>query len=404
MIRMLIARGMKTQPELEDAKNWSYCWPCSHDILQIWECFMQDGCDIQDCTVPHKTTVEHPDILACVAVDEKMAELKAQQLRSWSVGEGIQQMKSVAQLQKLVEENGTDVRNARDRIGSSLVKLAAVNNRADVLEWLWNTHGVDINAKDSSRRNALNYCQQSGSLQAARAVVEMIAARKVRNFCMDRYIRVKNLRRARTRRALLRASVTKLQAMSRGRSARRTYGPLLQEKRATWEAFTGKWKGVIAALGDPGSRKQFLWTEERFKHDLALEWASEEQEPAVSTAVAAAGPGGRGVPGHVPQEGGAAGAGEPHLRAEQAPQALRGAGLRDKAGRWAAHSVDAAEARGLAAAPAGKSFLSLCILLHYSRHLPVLLLLLLGLLYAGLVCLEARPRESLRQSDRSSMQ
>jgi hypothetical protein len=229
--------------------------------------------------------------------EKRFDALKQMQRNGWDVCIKLQQGTPVAELQELVESNYTllgNLKTIRSRTGASVMELAALTDRADVIEWLHVKHGVSIRSvvaaegaicpKPHHEQALWKLCRKAGSRRAAQTVFELSSADTVRWFCVDRYRRRRFLRRYR--------AAALLQAHHRGRQVRAVYGAALQSKRGSWGSFVSVWRNVLWSLHTgqkqdrlhrvhAGLQRQkncqgFSWAEVKFQFDLSIEEDEED--------------------------------------------------------------------------------------------------------------------------------
>ena len=129
--------------------------------------------------------------------------------------------------------------------------VAALNNRADVIEWLHDEHNIDMQVKDSSGESIANLAQISGSTTAKKRVMDIISHKIIANACF-RFIRLRQLRKLLTRR---RKAATVIQSQIRRYLVYRRYGKYLKSTLGTWGEFESAWGKLLSYLRytDPSS-------------------------------------------------------------------------------------------------------------------------------------------------------
>ena len=212
------------------------------------------------------------------AASERLEKLKADQRKQWEIFDAIVAGKSIEFLSTLAVEGGTS--QLKDRSGRSLMEVAAVHDRGDFILWLHREHQMDIRAVNREGLSVLLLCRRAGSLGAAKVVADAIGGDTVRAFCWRHFHRRRALRAARAAQQLRVASAVKVQSCVRGRLVRNKYAPLLREVKGSWNAFLGKWGGVLSALKEINTHrpKPFSWAEQKFKYDMAVDVSDQDIE------------------------------------------------------------------------------------------------------------------------------
>ena len=212
---------------------------------------------------------------------KRLEDLKLAQRQTWKVAEAVAAGHSVDQLKQLLQEHSSlKVSAFHNRLGQNLLEVAALHDRGDVILWLHREHQMDIRAVNREGLSVLLLCRRAGSLGAAKVVADAIGGDTVRAFCWRHFHRRRALRAARAAQQLRVASAVKVQSCVRGRLVRNKYAPLLREVKGSWNAFLGKWGGVLSALKEINTHrpKPFSWAEQKFKYDMAVDVSDQDIE------------------------------------------------------------------------------------------------------------------------------
>lgn len=163
------------------------------DVLCHLMALVNEGYNIQQASfLQVKQEVNAKEDLRNVSA--LLKSLKASQRECWILAEAISSGQSLAEIQGLVRDMRDDeVRSSRDRHRNTLLQLAALNDRGDVILWLWERYGLrlssstSVGAHSSLRCDTLQLCRKAGCLTAASTVERIVSAEKVRRFCWTHF-------------------------------------------------------------------------------------------------------------------------------------------------------------------------------------------------------------------------
>ena len=281
---------------------------CQHRWLDHFACLREAGQDIQGIMLCHeaaKPNRKHtPE--ECDQADQRLTELKQTQLRSWKIADSISDGRPLLEVQRAVAaEQGVDgdgagvgvgaavtARTARDRHGHSLLHVAALHDRADVIHWLHDHCGVHVTggntkskhsgaAHGSSEQSTLALSQSSGCLRAATAIQQILAGDKLRRFV---YRAVLRRRVDRVLQAKI-ISATSLQSAFRRYCVFRTYSPLLRAARDSRSKYLATWGTTLAAYKNTARSGQFSWAAVKYNFDLAVDFGNDDDGDSSSSCV-----------------------------------------------------------------------------------------------------------------------
>jgi hypothetical protein len=198
--------------------------------------------------------------MACV----KQSWMKENQKEKWNLSEAVTSCQSLSQVSELLQN--IDVIKLKDQMSRNLLQKAALSNRVDIMEWLVDKYGMDMNVVDLNNNTLQDICTKAESLECLAFVKRKNAEYLIPCFCQRQYRRrclIKWLRKRSNVVVIIQKYYRRYQSYNR-------YGSYLKSNRGSWNRFYVIWKGVIEILNDP--MQSFIhavsWSHMKLTHNM----------------------------------------------------------------------------------------------------------------------------------------
>ncbi len=278
VLDLLIAHGLHVaehEQEIVTKLVLGYALKCENEIfaMALLRKFVEEfGFDVQHCEIKNRKED------AC----KLFHDMRIKQAQRWRVADLIARKGSkLVGITSLIVQSDGECRftTAKYAKGRSLLHVAALHNRVDVMQWLLSNYPVDLRALDSSGDSVLVVCRKAGASAAEWFVVTSFACQRIRPAFL-KYLRRKRqvkLVRLRARCALA------IQSAYRASVVFRRFQPFLKAKRGSWERFQGVWGRLIRLLDYlPTNRVQWSWSGIKLQYDLLASEAQQADEETCS--------------------------------------------------------------------------------------------------------------------------
>eukprot|EP00934_Nitzschia_sp_Nitz4_P003879 Nitzschia sp. Nitz4//scaffold167_size49223//10984//18384//NITZ4_007032-RA/size49223-processed-gene-0.31-mRNA-1//-1//CDS//3329538266//3869//frame0 len=250
--RRLLENSIWCQNETTDevthiAKDWL-------SLLMKW------GVNIQQVTLGR---VARYDREKTDPLEPFLVDLQREQLENWASFDILKNNGSLEQVQEAVKA-GTLLHTATDRAGLHLVHVAAAYNRTDVLSWLIDIGGASLDMMDLENRTVLDIARASNAHMVVAWIEERQARERLsRFFCINV---PRKLALNRWLRYVL--SVTRLQAMHRGRQVRRVLRSVVLMRLEGSRHFATIWETALLFMSTLESDVTMSsWVSLRSRHE-----------------------------------------------------------------------------------------------------------------------------------------
>lgn len=276
VLKYLVKRGYNAQLDLDFLCKDSLDIQKAH-LLDYLEVLSSAGLDIQPVT-SSLSGLSKKRKKTIVSKIERLNLLKTKQLDNWHLAEVISSAGLLKDLKILTKEKSADERRSSlDRQRKSLVEVAALNDRGDVILWLWYRFDLSQRSKGDkmNKFDVLQLCRKNGWFGAASAIEHIASAEKIGEFCGDNFKRLRTIRTARRRVA----AVTLIQKRVRGWLVYRRYRDKLKSVHGSRAALQTNWGPLTTLLKDISDLmtavSQFSWIDVKLRHDLAIDMGEE---------------------------------------------------------------------------------------------------------------------------------
>eukprot|EP01034_Spumella_vulgaris_P028701 gene28701-35603_t len=124
-----------------------------------------------------------------------LKDLMDKQTKCWKLADAIEKGMTSVNLLRIAKLNSTShFTTSKYHKGRSLLHIAALHNRVDVMQWLVRDHGMDIHAVDSLGDSVLALSVKSGSTEAAVYIRKVVACRLIASFVFRNFHRRRSLK------------------------------------------------------------------------------------------------------------------------------------------------------------------------------------------------------------------
>ena len=208
------------------------------ELSSIWEWMGEMarlGIDIQK--LGEKYVVTNPNILSA------LHDLEEKQREEWSRFAILKTGASLNDIHNALDHGALSL-SARDRGGALLTHISAAYNRVDVLEWLINSKGMELDSLDGEGRTVLEVARVSQASRVIEWIAEWNARNTIASFLRRNYYRAIHLRR---RKRTNNAAIS-IQRYVRGYSTRKFYSGALTLRLEESRQFYIVWGNLLESI------------------------------------------------------------------------------------------------------------------------------------------------------------